>query len=139
LFSNEDSMQAAIHSRPDLVLSGIPEINPQFCPDAPGLLSLGREISLSSGPIDNLFIDVNAVLTFVECKRYSDNRIKREVYPQALNYASDLQNLLANYNREEFHAARKVVVTGISKKCSRSWERTRSWKERTQRSGVDSS
>jgi hypothetical protein len=98
-------MQAAIHSRPDLVLSGIPEINPQFCPDAPGLLSLGREISLSSGPIDNLFIDVNAVLTFVECKRYSDNRIKREVYPQALNYASDLQNLLANYNREEFHAA----------------------------------
>lgn len=105
MFSTEDAMQAAIHSRPELVLSGIPEINPEFCPDAPGLLSLGREISLASGQIDNLFIDVNAVLTFVECKRYSDSRLKREVYPQALNYASDLKNLLANYNGEEFDTA----------------------------------
>lgn len=98
-------MQAAVHSRPELILAGIPEINPEFCPDAPKLLSLGREIPLFSGPVDNLFIDINAVLTFVECKRYSDGRLKREVYPQALNYASDLQNQLINYNNEHFQKA----------------------------------
>ncbi|PJA31772.1 MAG: hypothetical protein CO187_07570 [Zetaproteobacteria bacterium CG_4_9_14_3_um_filter_53_7] len=105
MFSTEDAMQAAVHHSPELVLSGIPEINPEFCPDMPGLLSLGREIPLSTGPIDNLFIDVNAVLTFVECKRYCDSRLKREVYPQALNYASDLQNILVHYNRSAFHEA----------------------------------
>jgi len=98
-------MQIDVHNQPELVLSGIPEINPEFCPDAPSLLSLGREISLSTGPIDNLFIDINGVLTFVECKRYSDGRLKREVYPQALNYASDLQNLLIHYNNKSFQQA----------------------------------
>lgn len=105
MFSSEDTMQAAVHNRPELVLAGIPEINPDFCPDVPVLVSLGREISLFSGPVDNLFIDVNAVLTFVECKRYCDSRLKREVYPQALNYASDLQNQLLHYNRDQFYGA----------------------------------
>ncbi len=102
MFSTEDELQAAIHDRPEIVLSGIPEINPQICPDAPGLVSLGREIPLSSGSVDNLFVDINAVLTFVECKRYSDARLKREVYPQAVNYASDIQNRLIHYNGEQF-------------------------------------
>lgn len=103
MFGSEDAMQVVVHSRPELVLSGIPEINPEFCPDAPGLISLGREVRLASGPIDNLFIDVNAILTFVECKRYCDSRLKREVYPQAINYASDLKNHLIHYNGEHFH------------------------------------
>lgn len=102
MFSTEDAMQASVHSNPQLILSGIPEINPVFCPDSPGLISLGREIQLASGPIDNLFIDANAVLTFVECKRYCDSRLKREVYPQALNYASDLQSQLIHFTGDEF-------------------------------------
>lgn len=111
MFSTEDAMQAAVHDSPELLLSGIPEINPQFCPDAPGLISLGREISLSSGSIDNLFIDINAVLTFVECKRYSDGRLKREVYPQAINYASDLQNQLIDYNQEYFQREFSNIIS----------------------------
>ena len=82
MFKTEDEMQELVHRNPGLILSGIPEIDPGLCSDTAGLVSLGREISLSSGPVDNLFIDVNAVLTFVECKRYCDSRLKREVYPQ---------------------------------------------------------
>jgi hypothetical protein len=103
MFGTESEMQAVVHERPELILSGIPEINPQFCPDVPTLFSLGREVSLASGPIDNLYIDVNAVLTLVECKRYCDGRLKREVYPQAINYASDIQNALIHYNGEQFY------------------------------------
>lgn len=102
MFSAESEFQELIHNNPEILLSGILEINPRFCPDTPMLLSLGREIPLSSGCIDNMFIDVNGVITFVECKRYSDARIKREVYSQAVNYASDLKNLLIHYTSEEF-------------------------------------
>lgn len=103
MFRTEEEMQGLVHDRPELVTSGIPEINPEFCPDTPQMVSLGREIPLASGPVDNLFVDTNAILTFVECKRYSDARIKREVYPQALNYASDLQAQLIHYDHEGFH------------------------------------
>ena len=61
MYSSEGEMQADVHNHPGLVLSGIPEINPEFCPDVPGWVSLGREIALSSGSVDNLFIDINGV------------------------------------------------------------------------------
>ena len=65
MFDSESILQLLVHERPDVILSGIPEINPQFCPDTPAILSLGREIPLNSGPIDNLYIDTNAIITFV--------------------------------------------------------------------------
>jgi len=102
MFTLESEMQALIHKEPNIVLSGIPEIDPQYCPDTPNIISLGREIPLNSGPIDNLFIDTNAIITFVECKLYSNSNIKREVYAQAINYASDLQVMLSHYNSDEF-------------------------------------
>ncbi len=102
MFDSESILQLLVHERPDVILSGIPEINPQFCPDTPAILSLGREIPLNSGPIDNLYIDTNAIITFVECKRYSDSRIKREVYSQAINYASDLRNMLSHFHGNQF-------------------------------------
>ena len=111
MFKAESEFQELIHTNPEILLSGILEINPRFCPDTPMLLSLGREIPLSSGPIDNMYIDVNGVITFVECKRYSDARIKREVYSQAVNYASDLKNLLIHFTSEEFIAEFFQVVS----------------------------
>ena len=102
MFKSESAFQELIHSKPEIVISGIPEIDPTLCPDTPTIISLGREIRLDSGPIDNLYIDTNAVLTFVECKRYSDSRIKREVHSQAVNYAADLQGMLTHYNGEDF-------------------------------------
>ncbi|WP_369601040.1 hypothetical protein AAIA72_14650 [Hahella sp. SMD15-11] len=117
MFKTESELQARLHLDPQLVLSGLPDINPEFCPDAPGLVSLGREIQLSSGAIDNLFIDINAVLTFVECKRYSDSRLKREVYPQVINYASDLQNQLIHYNGKVFQKRFGDLISTASNAC----------------------
>lgn len=102
MFKSESELQALIHEKPEIVLSGIPEISPDYCLDVPAVISLGREIPLTSGPIDNLFIDANAILTFVECKRYGDGRLKREVYSQAINYASDLQQMFLNFDEEFF-------------------------------------
>lgn len=102
MFKYETELQDLVHRQPEIVLSGIPEISPDYCSDVPTPLSLGRELPLASGPIDNLFIDANAILTFVECKRHGDSRLKREVYAQAINYASDLQNMLLHFNGVEF-------------------------------------
>ena len=110
MFRSESAFQALIHQKPSIVLSGIPEIDPALCPDTPAIVSLGREIKLDSGPIDNLYIDTNAILTFVECKRYSDGRIKREVHSQAINYAADLQGMLAHYNGDEFIARFEEMI-----------------------------
>ena len=104
MFKSESTFQELIHNRPEIVLSGIPEVNPNLCPDTPAIVSLGREVSLASGPIDNLYIDTNAILTFVECKRYSDTRIKREVHSQVVNYAADLQGMLTHYSGDDFVA-----------------------------------
>lgn len=112
MFRSEAALQELIHHNPDIVLSGIPEVNPNLCPDTPAIISLGREVSLASGPIDNLFIDTNAILTFVECKRYSDTRIKREVHSQAVNYAADLQAMLTHYSGDDFVARFIEIVQG---------------------------
>lgn len=102
MFKFESELQKLVHDCPEIVLNGIPEISPYYCSDAPPLVSLGRETPLNSGPIDNLFIDANGILTLVECKRYCDSRLKRDVYSQAINYASDLQNMLRGFNGPEF-------------------------------------
>jgi hypothetical protein len=102
MFTTESQLQELVHNNPDIILTGIPEINPELCPDTPSMLSLGREIPLSSGAIDNMFVDVNAILTFVECKLYSNQEIRREVYSQAINYASNLQSQLLHFEGDEF-------------------------------------
>lgn len=102
MFVNEAELQQLVHEQPELILSGIPESNPAYCPDTPMILSLGREIPTRSGFIDNLYVDTNGIITLVECKTYSNSGIKREVYSQAINYASDLQNMLIHYSESEF-------------------------------------
>ncbi|WP_026958437.1 hypothetical protein [Aliagarivorans taiwanensis] len=118
MFAKESDLQELVHQNPDLILSGIPEISPTLCCDTPQLVSLGRELPLASGAVDNLYVDINGVLTFVECKRYCDGRLKREVYPQALNYASDMQNQFVHYQGQEFISA----FTGYLHKAGIIWE-----------------
>ena len=108
--ANELELQVAVHTNPGLILQGVPDIDPEFCRDSPKLVSLGRELPLGSGPVDNLFIDVNAILTFVECKLYSNGDLKRNVYPQALNYASDLSIQLGNFDGQEFLKEFSTIV-----------------------------
>jgi hypothetical protein len=39
--------------------------------------------------LDHLFLDLDGIPTFVECKRLSDTRIRREVVAQMLDYAAN--------------------------------------------------
>jgi hypothetical protein len=48
---------------------------------------------LSRWNIDFLFVDQDAVLTFVECKRHDDTRSRREVIAQVLDYAANAPRL----------------------------------------------
>ena len=112
-FNSEDDLQAAIHQDPGLILQGVPDIDPELCEDSPQLLSLGREVRLDSGDrIDNLFIDANGILTFVECKPYDNSNLKCNVYPQALSYAAGLAAQLADFDGQEFVEEFSKVVLG---------------------------
>jgi len=115
MFKSEEVLRDLLHETPTLLLTGFPELDPRFCPDSPNLVSLGREVPLSSGPIDNLFIDPNGVLTLVECKGYWNSEIKRKVYSQAINYASDLQEMFLHFDGAEFLSEfeRRVLATGL--------------------------
>ena len=64
MFDSEDKLQKLVHENPEIILSGIPEIDPQYCPDTPSIVSLGREIPLASGPVDNLYLDTCTSLSF---------------------------------------------------------------------------
>ncbi len=115
MFESEEVLRDLLHETPTLLLTGFPELDPRFCPDSPHLVSLGREIPLLSGPVDNLFIDPNGVLTLVECKGYWNSEIKRKVYSQAINYASDLQEMFLHFEGAEFVSEfeSRVLATGL--------------------------
>ena len=40
MFAAEFEMQALVHEQPEVVLSGIPDLNPDLCPDSPMMVSL---------------------------------------------------------------------------------------------------
>lgn len=69
----------------------------QIDPDEPRRwLFIGREIGIPGGTgeadwlsLDHLFLDQDAVPTFVECKRAKDTRARREVVAQMLDYAAN--------------------------------------------------
>jgi len=46
MFKTEFQLQELVHNNPDIILAGIPGINPELCPATPRMLSLGREIPL---------------------------------------------------------------------------------------------
>jgi hypothetical protein len=50
-----------------------------------------REMPILEWSIDFLFLDQNAVPTFVECKRYADTRARREVVGQVFEYVANAQ------------------------------------------------
>jgi hypothetical protein len=69
----------------------------QIDPEAPRQwLLVAREMSVPGGEdeggrlrLDHLFLDQDGIPTFVECKRASDTRARREVVAQMLDYAAN--------------------------------------------------
>lgn len=90
-FELEDHLQKLLADYPDLLPGD------QINPEAPRRwLLVAREMAVPDPngfakrwSLDHLFLDQDAIPTFVECKRASDTRIRREVVAQMLDYAAN--------------------------------------------------
>lgn len=90
-YAQEDILQTLLERYPDLLPGD------QINPEAPRRwLLVAREISVPGDvdgigrwSLDHLFLDQDGISTFVECKRASDTRIRREVVAQMLDYAAN--------------------------------------------------
>ncbi len=90
-YVQEDILQALLEDYPDLLPGD------QINPEAPRRwLLVAREIGVPGDvdetgrwSLDHLFLDQDGIPTFVECKRASDTRIRREVVAQMLDYAAN--------------------------------------------------
>ena len=90
-YPTEDVLQQLLARYPDLVPGD------QIDPENPRhWLLVAREIGIpgeedGSGrwSLDHLFLDQDGIPTFVECKRASDTRARREVVAQMLDYAAN--------------------------------------------------
>src|SRR5690349_6633590 len=80
----ETWLQEVLQSYPQIL--PVDEIESVFWP----LVPIGREIGTSVGPIDNLFISKAGYLVLVETKLWRNSQAKREVFAQAIDYASEL-------------------------------------------------
>ena len=103
-YPTEDMLQRLLATYPDLLPGD------QITPDAPRRwLLVAREMGVPdpSGlgdrwSLDHLYLDQDGIPTFVECKRASDTRIRREVVAQMLDYAA---NGLTHWNVERLRQA----------------------------------
>ena len=90
-YEREDVLQHALAEHPEVIAG------PTTSGDAVRpLLLVKREMGVPSTPgggsvwsLDHLFIDADGVPVFVEVKRSSDTRIRREVVGQMLDYAAN--------------------------------------------------
>lgn len=93
--NEEKELQDLLEKSPELLAGE------QISPDNPRKwLQLKREMDVpdpvtgsARWSIDFLFVDQDAVLTFVECKRHDDTRARREVIAQVLDYAANAPRL----------------------------------------------
>ena len=90
-YSDEDFFQGLIEKHPEILAGD------QINPDNPRKwLLVSREMGVpteqddgSQWYLDHLFIDQDAIPTFIEVKRSTDTRIRREVVAQMLDYAAN--------------------------------------------------
>ena len=92
-YDSEALLQKLIEDHPDILAGD------QINPDEPvEWLLVSREVGIPDGDeagdrwaLDHLLLDQLARPTFVEVKRSSDSRIRREVVGQMLDYAANAQ------------------------------------------------
>jgi len=90
-YTTEDELQDYLARHPDLLPGD------QIDPEAPRRwLLVAREMGVPDQEaggdrwsLDHLFLDQDSIPTFVECKRASDTRSRREVVAQMLDYAAN--------------------------------------------------
>ncbi len=92
-YDSEDLLQVLIEKYPDLLAGD------QINPDEPiRWVLIKREAGVPDGEdrasrwsVDHLLLDQHAIPTFVETKRSTDTRIRREIVGQMLDYAANSQ------------------------------------------------
>ena len=92
-YDSEDLLQSLIEKHPELLAGD------QINPDEPvRWILVKREMGIPDGEqqgdrwaVDHLLLDQNSIPTFVETKRSSDTRIRREIIGQMLDYAANAQ------------------------------------------------
>jgi hypothetical protein len=90
-YTTEDVLQVLLAQYPDLLAGD------QINPEAPRRWLLvsremgvpGAEYETGRWSLDHLFLDQDGIPTFVECKRATDTRGRREVVAQMLDYAAN--------------------------------------------------
>lgn len=92
-YDSEDLLQSLIEKYPELLAGD--QINPE---NPVRWIMVKREAGVPGGEqqsdrwlIDHLLLDQNAIPTFIETKRSSDTRIRREIVGQMLDYAANAQ------------------------------------------------
>jgi hypothetical protein len=83
-YEAEDVLQALLAKHPDLLPGQA--MNPQ---DPRRFLLIKREAQVAGMQLDHLFIDQDAIPTFVETKRGTNTQVRREVVAQMLDYAAN--------------------------------------------------
>jgi hypothetical protein len=89
-YQTEDDLQALLAAYPDLIPGDQINLdNPRrWLLVARELGVPGEEDEAARWSLDHLFLDQDGIPTFVECKRSSDTRGRREVVAQMLDYAA---------------------------------------------------
>ena len=110
---DEGWLQELIRENPELL--PVEEIEPAFAP----LIAIGREVSVSVGAIDNLYLSPEGYLCLVETKLWRNPEARREVVGQIIDYAKeisqwsyeDLEGHVRAYNREYEGIDRGILDT----------------------------
>jgi hypothetical protein len=92
-YENEDMLQERVDKYPEMIVGE--QINPDYPPKWIVVMREagipGAENEGSRWSVDNLFLDQYGRPTFVDVKRSSDGRIRREVVGQMLDYEANAQ------------------------------------------------
>jgi hypothetical protein len=90
-YITEDMLQGLLEKYPDLLPGDqiVPENPRRWLLVAREMGIPGDESDVRRWSLDHLFLDQDGIPTFVECKRSSDTRIRREVVAQMLDYAAN--------------------------------------------------
>lgn len=81
---DEAWLQALIYQRPEILPAA--HFDDSYAP----LIPLGREVPTPRGPIDNLYVSPEGLLTVVETKLWKNPEKHRTVVAQVLDYAKEL-------------------------------------------------
>jgi len=104
------------------VLMSAPELLPVNEIDASWnkLIPLGREVSMTSGFIDNLYVTPEGLLCIVETKLWRNPEAHRTVVAQVIDYAKDLSKMSLNEFKKAVEKSKiKGETPGFSDRVSR--------------------